>query len=117
MLSPVILLADDNEDDIVLIQRALNKAAVHYPIHVVRDGEEVIAYLKGEWAYADRNKYPLPDLMLLDLKMPRKDGFEVLQWIRQQSDLRTLRVIVLTSSDRIRDVNTAYERSEEHTSE
>ena len=109
MPESVILLVEDREDDIVLIQTALKRASVNCPIHVVRDGEEAIAYLKGEGAFADRSKYPLPDLMLLDLKMPRKDGLEVLQWIRQQSgDFRTLRVIVLTASNQIRDVNTAY---------
>src|SRR5205807_1478000 len=104
MSESLILLAEDREDDIVLIQSALKAASVPYPIHVVRDGEEAIAYLNGDGAYSDRNKYPLPILMLLDLKMPRKDGFEVLEWIRQQVDLRTLRVVVLTSSERIKDV-------------
>jgi len=108
MPKPVILLVEDGEDDIVLIKRALKRSAIEYPVRVVHDGEEAIAYLKGEWPYADRNKHPLPVLILLDLKMPRKDGFEVLQWVRQQPDLCALCVIVLTSSDQIWDVNTAY---------
>jgi CheY-like chemotaxis protein len=74
----------------------------------VRDGEEAVAYLKGEGRYFDREEYPVPDLLLLDLKMPRMDGFEVLRWIRQQPGLSPLRVVMLTSSEDIRDVNVAY---------
>jgi CheY-like chemotaxis protein len=75
---------------------------------VVWNGQEAIAYLKGAGKYSNRDEYPLPDLLLLDLKMPRVNGFEVLQWIRQQPGLAPLRVLVLTSSDQIRDVNEAY---------
>jgi len=107
--SEVILLAEDQEDDIVLMRRAFKKASLVNPIQVVRDGDEAIAYLKGEGRYANRSEYPLPALMLLDLKMPRKDGFEVLHWIRQQPSLSTLRVVVLTASDQMRDVNRAYQ--------
>ena len=104
----IILLADDLDDDILLIKRAFRKGKITNPLQVVRDGEEAIAYLKGEGKYANRAEYPLPDLMLLDLKMPRIDGFEVLRWIRQQPGLKALRVVVLTSSEDIRDVNQAY---------
>src|SRR3989442_654748 len=105
----VFLLAEDREDDIILIRRAFHKAHLLNPVQVVRDGEETIAYLKGEGRYANRAEYPLPALLLLDLKMPRKDGFEVLRWIRQEPGLRSLRVVVLTSSDRLQDVNLAYQ--------
>ena len=104
----VILLAEDREDDITLIRKAFEKAEVINPLQIVRDGEEAIAYLQGEGKYANRAEYPLPSLMLLDLKMPKVDGFDVLKWLRQQPGLSTLRVVVLTSSDAIRDVNTAY---------
>src|SRR6266404_4660364 len=104
----VILLAEDREDDIALIRKAFAKAFVQNPLYVVRDGEEAIAYLKGDGRYFNREEYPLPDLLLLDLKMPRMDGFEVLRWIRQQPGLSALRVVVLTSSEDIRDVNVAY---------
>src|SRR6185503_14059178 len=107
--SEVILLAEDREDDIVLLRRAFKKANLVNPLQVVKNGEEAIAYLKGEGLFANRAEYPLPSLMLLDLKMPRKDGFEVLDWIRQQPSLRTLRVVVLTASDQMRDVNRAYQ--------
>jgi len=104
----VILLAEDREDDILLIRRAFEKGDIRNPLYVVRDGEEVVAYLKGEGRYSNRAEYPLPDLLLLDLKMPGMDGFDVLRWLRQQSDFGSLRVVVLTSSDRIQDVNVAY---------
>ena len=104
-----ILIAEDREDDILLMRRALKMACVFNPIQIVRNGEEVIAYLKGEAKFAHRDEFPLPSLLLLDLKMHRTDGFEVLIWIRQQPDLKALRVIVLTSSEDIRDVNRAYQ--------
>ena len=105
---PVILLAEDREDDILLIRQAFHKGGINVPLFVVRNGEEVVAYLKGEGKFFNREEYPLPSLLLLDLKMPRMDGFEVLKWIRTQPGLNTLRVVVLTSSERIRDVNIAY---------
>jgi CheY-like chemotaxis protein len=105
----VILLAEDSETDILLTRRAFAKANLLNPLQVVRDGAEAIAYLKGEGPYSNRAEYPLPALLLLDLKMPGKNGLEVLQWIRQQPSLRGLRIIVLTSSDQARDVNLAYQ--------
>ncbi len=104
----VILLAEDREDDILFVQRAFAKGQITNPFFVVRDGEEAISYLSGDGKYCNRAEYPLPDLLLLDLKMPRIDGFEVLSWVRQQPGLSALRVVVLTASDQIRDVNTAY---------
>jgi len=106
---PVILLAEDREDDIVLIRQAFKKGGVPQPTHVVRDGEQAIAYLAGYGEYANRAEYPLPSLLLLDLKMPRLDGFDVLNWIKKQPGLRALRVVVLTSSEHIFDVNRAYD--------
>jgi CheY-like chemotaxis protein len=103
-----ILLAEDLEDDIVLIRRALEKGGIQNPVQVVRDGEEAINYLSGMNPYSDRAKYPLPALLLLDLKMPKADGFEVLHWIQTQPYLKPLRTVVLTSSEDIRDVNRAY---------
>lgn len=105
----VILLAEDNEDHVLLTRRAFKQAGLVNPLFVVENGEEVVAYLTGEGKFANRNEYPLPTLLLLDLKMPRKDGFEVLEWIRKQPTLAGLRVVVLTTSDRILDVNRAYQ--------
>ena len=105
----VILLAEDREDDVVIIRRAFLQGRILNPLFVVKDGEEVISYLNGEGKYSNRPEYPLPELILLDLKMPKLDGFEVLRWIRQNPGLKALRVVVLTSSEEISDVNRAYQ--------
>ena len=102
------MLAEDRQDDVMIIRRAFSKSKLLNPLHVVSDGDEAIAYLQGEGKYANRAEFPLPSLLLLDLKMPRRGGFEVLEWIRKQPSLSALRVIVLTTSDEIRDVNKAY---------
>src|SRR4051812_18517593 len=105
---PVILLVDDREDDVMLVRRAFEKARMDLAIQVVRDGEEAISYISGEGKFSNRDEFPLPWLILLDLKMPKVDGFEVLQWVRQESGWKSLVVVVLTSSDQMRDVNRAY---------
>jgi len=109
MKADLILIAEDNEDHVLLLQRALRRGALLNPVFVVNDGEEAIAYLKGEGKFSDRYEYPLPSLLLLDLKMPKKNGFEVLEWIRHQPGLRRLRIVVLTTSDAPSDVDRAYE--------
>jgi CheY-like chemotaxis protein len=105
----VILLVEDRGDDVLIILKAFAQAGLDNQVVVVRDGEECIQYLQGEGAYKDRARYPLPNLMLLDLKMPRMDGFEVLRWLRRQPELRGIIVVVLTASSEIRDVNQAYQ--------
>ncbi len=104
----VILLAEDSEDDVLLIRRAFRHANIVNPLQVVKDGEEAIAYLRGDGQYANRAEYPLPELLLLDLKMPKASGFDVLRWLREQPGLKALRVVVLSSSEQVRDVNMAY---------
>lgn len=106
---PIILLAEDTEDDVILIQRAFREARIRTPLIVVHDGEEAICYLAGLGRFGDRKQFPFPDLFLLDLKMPVRDGFEVLRWIRTKPELKKLPVIVLTQSDRIKDANQAYQ--------
>lgn len=105
----VILLVDDREDDILLVRRALTKANVTNPVFVVRDGEEALSYLDGTGKYFNRAEYPLPDIMLLDIKMPRMDGFEVLREVRHRREFKAMRIIVLTSSEDVFDVNKAYD--------
>ena len=103
-----ILLAEDNEDHVFFIKRSFMHARFLNPVQVARDGAETIAYLNGDGKFADRTEYPFPALLLLDLKMPNKDGFEVMEWIREQPTLPRLRIVVLTTSDRIFDVKRAY---------
>jgi len=105
----VILLAEDDPNDVLLVQRAFQRTPVANPLQVVRDGEEALAYLSGQAPFADRERHPLPVLMLMDLKMPRKSGLEVLEWVRQQPGLKRLPIIVLTSSNQSPDINRAYE--------
>jgi len=104
----LILIVEDREDDILIMRRAFEKASLINPVQVVRSGDEAVAYLSGEGKYANRAEYPLPVLVLLDLNLPRMDGFEVLTWIRQRDGIRALPVVVLTSSSQMRDVNRAY---------
>jgi CheY-like chemotaxis protein len=106
---PIILLAEDNENDVLMFRRAFKDFNVGTVVQVVNDGEQALEYLKGEGKYANRDEYPLPTLLLLDLKMPRLNGFEVLEWIRNERSLRGLLVVVLTTSGRIIDVNRAYQ--------
>lgn len=103
------MLVEDNPDDIIVVRRAFTKANLVNPIQVATDGDAAVAYLAGEGKYADRERYPLPVLILLDLKLPRRSGFEVLEWLRKQPGLKRLRVVVLTSSSRNQDINRAYE--------
>jgi CheY-like chemotaxis protein len=105
---PVILLAEDNDDDVAMLRRAFLLAGIDLPLQVVPNGEEAINYLMGQGKFANRAEYPLPDLFLLDLKMPGTNGFDVLAWLRQHPTLAPLRTVVLTTSDEIRDVNQAY---------
>src|SRR6266566_4224032 len=105
---PLILLVEDRQDDVMLVLRSFDKAGIKNPIQIVRDGEEAIAYLSGSSKFSNRDDHPLPELVLLDLKMPKLDGFEVLRWIRTHPQCFGLRVVVLASSENIRDVNLAY---------
>jgi CheY-like chemotaxis protein len=105
----IILVADDNEDDAFLLQEAFKKAGVANRLLVVGDGLEAVAYLKGDGVYSDRAAHPYPDVLLLDLNMPRMNGFEVLEWLRKDSQCRRLVVHVLTASCRDEDVRRAYD--------
>ncbi len=104
-----ILLVEDDDNDVLLIQRAFQKAGLHQALKVARDGEEAIEYLGGHGPHADREAFPMPFLVLLDLRMPGTDGFEVLRWIRSVAELKRLLVVVLTSSNVQADVDRAYD--------
>jgi len=103
-----ILLVEDNEDDAFLMRRAFEGAAVKNPLYTVEDGQAAIDYLGGVGKYQDREAYPLPAIVFLDLKLPYKSGHEVLEWIRQQKDLQSLVVVVLTSSGEPNDLSKSY---------
>lgn len=104
-----ILLVEDNPKDVFLIQRAFRKAEIIAQLQVVTDGDAAVQYLAGQAPYHDRLIYPLPAFVLLDLKLPRRSGAEVLSWLRQEPMLRRLPVVILTSSKEYRDVNQVYD--------
>jgi CheY-like chemotaxis protein len=107
-MSDTILLIEDSPDDVFFLQNAFKVAGILNPLHVAQDGKEAKDYLGGQGAFTDREQFPLPCLMLLDLKLPRVMGLEVLKWIRAQPELHNLIVIILTSSQLAPDIEMAY---------
>jgi CheY-like chemotaxis protein len=103
-----ILLVEDNEDDVFALRRAVKKAGISNPLRVATDGQQAVDYLTAASDPARKEEHPLPFLVLLDLKLPYRDGFEVLEWIRRQSHLAQLLVVMLTGSDERRDHQRAY---------
>jgi CheY-like chemotaxis protein len=108
-VATTILLVEDDVHDVLFITKALNKAGVNSLIQVARDGQEALDYLTGEGKFTNRESYPLPCLVLLDLKLPRVMGLEVLRRLDQRRNSRRLIVIVLTSSQEPQDIDTAYD--------
>jgi two-component system response regulator len=107
MITKPILLVEDDENDVFFFQRAASKAGIANPVQVARDGQEALDYLQGAGKFAERAKFPLPCLILLDLKLPFVMGLDVLKWIRQQPSLAPI-VLILSSSRVEADVATAY---------
>jgi CheY-like chemotaxis protein len=103
-----VLLVEDNEDDVFLMRRALQGARVVNPLQVAEDGQEAVDYLSGNGKFADRENYPLPAVVFLDLKLPYISGHDVLAWIRRQKEFESLVVIVLTSSNEASDLSRCY---------
>ena len=104
-----ILTADDDENDVLLLKMAFTKAGLADQLQRVKDGAEAIHYLQGDGIYADRESFPFPSLLLLDLKMPYKNGFDVLTWIRAHPVVKHLIVAVLTASKDEADIRRAYD--------
>lgn len=108
-MEEVVLAADDEESDRLLLSRAFKLFPAAVTLRMVKDGAEAVSYLTGEGRYADRNEFPLPTIILLDIKMPKMSGFDVLDWIKQNPRYSVVPTIVWSSSDLARDVKLAYE--------
>lgn len=104
-----ILQIEDDENDVFLLQYAFRQAGITHPLRHVANGRQALEYLRGEPPYGDRGQYPLPCLVLLDLKLPLVPGLEVLKWIRSQPAFQTLVVVVFSSSANPQDVRNAYQ--------
>lgn len=104
-----ILVFEDDPNDALLLQRALKKNNMNNPVHIVTNGEEGLAYLQRQGPYADRGRFPFPRVILLDLKMPRKGGLEVLEYLRAHPSLKVIPTIVFTSSRETQDIERAYD--------
>ena len=104
-----VLLVEDDLNDIFLVKRAFKLAQVRSPLQVVTDGLEATNYLKGEDKFADRQLYPLPKLIVMDIKMPRRSGFDVLEWAKHDPVLRRIPIVIVSSSEDPADINRAYE--------
>jgi CheY-like chemotaxis protein len=109
LLSGPVLIVEDDENDALLVKRAFERAGLANEVQVLTSGCLAIAYLNGDPPYEDLGKYPAPALVLLDLKLPGMDGFEVLKWIRRQPPLESLPVVVLTGADELNMVSQAHE--------
>jgi len=103
-----ILQIEDEEAEVALLREAFTRAGILNPVRVARDGQQAIEYLAGEGRFSNRSIYPKPELALLDLKIPKVPGLEVLSWIREQPALNSLQVVVFSSSDDPSDVESAY---------
>jgi len=106
---PPVLYAEDEESDAFLLQRAFEKVNGSHPLIVVKDGQEAVNYLSARQPSHDRSDHPIPALILLDLKMPRMTGFDVLRWIARRPELKAVPVIVLSSSSAEADMRKARE--------
>lgn len=104
-----ILVLEDDPNDVLLLKRAFKKNDINYPVFVAQDGEQGLAYLKGEGEFSDRKKHPFPKVIILDLKMPKVGGMEVLRYLQENPRLRVIPTIVLSASEQDLDVARAYD--------
>ena len=105
----MILIVDDDENDIFFVKRAFTEINIHCAFQVLKNGQEVVDYLSGHGPYANREQHPLPMMILMDLKMPIMDGFQVLAWLRGRAGIKVIPTIVFSSSDLPTDITRAYE--------
>jgi CheY-like chemotaxis protein len=104
-----ILIVDDDENDIFFVKRAFVEINVHCTFQMLKNGQETIDYLSGHGEFSDREKFPLPMMILMDLKMPIMDGFQVLAWLRGRPGIKVIPTVVFSSSDLPSDITRAYE--------
>ncbi|MGH7968404.1 MAG: response regulator, partial [Limisphaerales bacterium] len=104
-----VLLIEDASDDAFMVQLSFEKSQITHSIFAVSDAQQAIDYLKGSGPYADRQRFPMPRLVLLDLSLPGTTGFEFLEWLRSDSELKSLPVVVLSGSLNAGDVARAYQ--------
>lgn len=105
----IILVAEDDPNDVLLLQRAFKRNDIDMPVHVSPDGADAMAYLKGEGRYANRDTYPFPRVLITDLKMPRCSGFELLEWLNEHVECSVIPTIVLSASAEDRDVKRCFQ--------
>ncbi len=104
-----VLIAEDDENDALLLKRAIKRVNPAATFYLVSDGNEAMLYLKGDGKYGERDKFPFPRVLITDLKMPRMDGFELLHWLHDHPDCNVIPKIVLSASNIERDVIRAYQ--------
>jgi CheY-like chemotaxis protein len=104
-----ILIAEDDQNDVFILKRALRTAGFNNPFHISKDGADVMSYLKGEEPYSDREKHQFPRVLFTDLKMPNVDGFELLQWLKDHEEYSVIPRLVLSSSQQPQDIERAYQ--------
>jgi len=109
MTMKTVLLVEDNQDDVFVLKMACQRTGIPHNLRVVTDGAMAVEYLSGDGPYADRTVNPMPDVVFLDIKMPKRDGHEVLKWVRAQPGLKNLPVVMLTSSAQRTDIDRAYD--------
>lgn len=104
-----ILIAEDSQDDAFFLERAFRKIGLRNPVQILTDGRAVMDYLKAEGKFENRSEYPFPSVLFLDIKMPRVDGFEVLQWLKYHEQCKIIPTLVFSSSEHPEDIERAYQ--------
>ena len=103
-----VLLVEDDLNDVFLVKRAFKLGLIQNPLQVVTDGQEALNYLQGQGKFANRQEFPMPGLVVMDLTMPRMSGFEVLEAVRADDRLRPLPIVIVSASDNPADINRGY---------